>query len=385
VLDCSAVLAGPLATMILADQGADVVKIEPPGLGDIVRYLGTSRGGVSAMFANANRGKRSLALDLKDARGLEVFTDLVRTADVLVENFRPGAVERLGIDEPAMRAVNPQLIYVSLTGFGATGPRASHRVYDNVIQGYSGMTSVQGDPNSGQPEIVRQLVCDKVTALTASQAMTAALLARSNGTGGQRIDVAMLDAAVAFLWPDGMMNETLLGDDILPAPSVANAYRVTRTADGYATAIPLSDAEFAGICRALDVPELADDPRFATLPDRIGRIEEWARILQERAEHIPTAELVARMQSEEVPSAALLTPAEVVVDAQVVHNELMTERDDPTVGRIRQPRPAARFAATPASGTGPVPSLGQHTDELLAEAGCDAATIADLREAGVVA
>jgi crotonobetainyl-CoA:carnitine CoA-transferase CaiB-like acyl-CoA transferase len=385
VIDCSAVLAGPLSTMILADQGAAVVKVEPPGLGDIVRYLGASRAGVSALFANANRGKRSIALNLKDPRGLDVFTDMIRDADVLVENFRPGATERLGIDEPAMRAVNRRLIYVSLTGFGPTGPRAHHRVYDNVIQGYSGMTAVQGDPATGRPEIVRQLVCDKVTALTTAQAITAALLARANGGDGQRIDIAMLDAAVAFLWPDGMMNETLLGDDVLPAPSVANAYRVTKTADGYATAMPLSDAEFAAICRALDVPELADDPRFATLPDRMTRIDEWAGLLQERAQQFSTTDLVARMQAGDVPSAALLTPGEVPTDEQVVHNHLVGERDDPTMGRLRQPRPAARFAATEAHGDGAVPALGQHTDEILRETGRDAAAISALKEAGAVA
>jgi crotonobetainyl-CoA:carnitine CoA-transferase CaiB-like acyl-CoA transferase len=374
-----------MAAMILADQGADVIKVEPPGLGDIVRYLGSSRHGVSAMFANANRGKRSVALDLKDPHGREVLVDLVRDADVMIENFRPGTVERLGIDHESLRPLNPDLIYLSLTGFGATGPRAGHRVYDNVIQGYSGMTGAQADPTTGRPEIVRQLVCDKVSALTAAQAVTAALLARANGAGGQRLEVAMLDAAVAFLWPDGMMNETLLGDDVTPAASVASAYRVTRTADGWATAIPLSDSEFAGICRALECPELADDPRFATLPDRISRIEEWTGIIEERASGITTAELVARMEAEGVPCAALLTPADVAADAQVAANELLVERNDPVVGRLRQPRPPARFAATPATADGAIPALGQHTDEILAELGRDSQTVADLRAAGIVA
>jgi crotonobetainyl-CoA:carnitine CoA-transferase CaiB-like acyl-CoA transferase len=385
VIDCSAVLAGPLATMILADQGAEVIKVEAPGLGDIVRYLGTSRAGVSAMFANANRGKRSIALNLKDPRGRELLAELVRDADVVVENFRPGAATRLGIDDRSLRAVNPALITLSLTGFGPTGPRAQHRVYDNVIQGYSGMTGAQADPTRDQPEIVRQLVCDKVTALTAAQAVTAALLARANGAGGQHLDVAMLDAAVAFLWPDGMMDETLLGDDVTHAVSVARAYRVTRTADGWATAIPLSDAEFAGICRAVGAPELADDPRFTSLPDRIARLEEWASIIEARSARIPTAELIARMEAEDVPCAALLTPGEVADDAQVAANELLAERDDPLVGRLRQPRPAARFRATPPESGGAVPALGQHTDEILAELGHDATAIAELRDAGVVA
>lgn len=197
-----------MATSLLGDQGADVIKVETLGQGDVARYLGPMSGGISAMFATTNRNKRSIAIDLKDARGHAIVVDLARRADVVIQNFRPGAAKRLGLGYEDVRALKSDIIYVSLSGFGQTGPYALRRVYDPVIQAISGFAEAQGDAK-GNPALVQAIVCDKVTALTAAQAITAALLARKNGAGGQHVSLTMLDATLQFLWSDAFYNHTL--------------------------------------------------------------------------------------------------------------------------------------------------------------------------------
>ncbi|RMF21507.1 MAG: CoA transferase, partial [Deltaproteobacteria bacterium] len=189
VLDLSAVISGPLATMMLADQGADVIKVEAPGVGDPTRLLGAMRGGVTSLYLNCNRGKRAICIDLRRDEGKQILLRLVETADVFVQNFRPGVIERMGLGYETLRAVRPDLVYVSVSGFGETGPLAQNKVYDNVVQALSGMPAAQADPESGRPELVRNLVIDKATAYTVAQATTAALFARERGQGGQHVRV----------------------------------------------------------------------------------------------------------------------------------------------------------------------------------------------------
>src|ERR1700722_8269971 len=201
VLDLTSMVAGPVATMILADQGADVIKVEPPN-GDLMRHLSLQRNGMSAFFLSCNRNKRSLAVDLKSAGGLAILQKLVPSADVLVHNFRPGAAERIGVGEEAVRALRHDIIYVSITGYGETGPYAGQRAYDPVIQAMSGLADIQADNETGRPRMVRTIIADNTTALTAAQAITAALFARTRTGQGQHVRLAMLDAMVAFLWPE---------------------------------------------------------------------------------------------------------------------------------------------------------------------------------------
>ncbi|NJN52470.1 MAG: CoA transferase, partial [Gammaproteobacteria bacterium] len=207
ILDLTSMISGPVATQLLADQGADVIKIEPPG-GDLVRNLGPSRGGLTATFVSSNRSKRSLALDLKSEAGVGVLERLIPTADVFVQNFRPGAIDRMGFGEARVRALRGDIIYVSISGFGETGPYAHKRVYDPVIQALSGLTAIQADRDTGRPRMVRTIIPDKTTAVTAAQAMTAALFARERHGKGQHVRLAMLDAMVAYLWPEGMTGLT---------------------------------------------------------------------------------------------------------------------------------------------------------------------------------
>lgn len=223
VVDCSAYITGPLATMVLGDQGADVLKIEPLGVGDVMRHVGTARGGISTLFAGCNRSKRSLTLNLQDERGREILRRFVADADVFVQNFRPGVVARLGIDEPALRGVRPDLVYVSLSAFGPEGPWSGKPAFDHVVQAASGLAAVQADRASGEPRFVQNAVVDKVTALTAAQAITAALLHRDRSGEGQHVELSMLDSALHFLWPDGMSRDTLLGDGVTLRPPISDS------------------------------------------------------------------------------------------------------------------------------------------------------------------
>lgn len=384
IVDVTQMVSGPMATMILADQGADVVKIEPPGTGDLTRALGGGARGMAPIFATINRNKRSVVLDLKDPRGRAVLERLVAGADLFVQNFRPGVAERMGIGEAALRRVKPDLVYVSISGFGESGPYAHKRVYDPVVQALSGLAAIQADPGSGRPQMMRLIIPDKVTALTAAQAMTAALLARERTGEGQHVRLAMLDAVVAFLWPEAMARYTFIGPDVDVTRPDAARDLVFATTDGYITVGAVSDAEWAGLARALERPEWLEDPRFKTPAGRVkyadARLELTAEVIRTRS----SAEWLARLDAEQVPCAPIHTREEVITDPQVRANNLIVESAHPHAGRMRQPRAAARFAHTPAEFRIPAPLLGEHTEAVLTEIGVPAEQLAELRAAGVI-
>ena len=383
VVDLSVMISGPWAGMMLADQGADVIKVESPGLGDFMRYIGSAKGGMTGIFLNNNRGKRSLVVDLKKPDGVNVLTSLISSADVVIQNFRPGAVERLGIGYEQMRAVNEDLIYVSISGYGPDGPASGHRVYDNVIQAASGLASVQTDPSTGEPALFRTLLCDKVTSLMAAQAISAALYARASGTArGQHIVLAMIDAAVAFMWPDSGMDAVLVDDDARRTPTLAQNYSVTRMRDGFASIGVVSDDEFRGLCAAYGRPEVAEDPRFATIAARTQNAADLVPLLTELAAAQDVDDFIPRAQAHDVPAAKVVNLKDLPREPQIVHNGVFLERDHPTAGRVREPRPAARFSATPARIGRLAPTPGEHSDEIVAELGFDPVA---LRSAGVIA
>ena len=257
VLDFTAVVSGPFATMFLADQGADVLKIEPIG-GDSVRRSGASidkSGEFTALFISSNRGKRSLSIDMKSDAGREVLGKLIARTDVLVQNFRPGAMERLGLGPQELRARDPRLIYVSISGVGDTGPYARKRVYDPIIQGLSGFADIQSQAVTNRPQMIRTIVADKTTSIFTAQAVSAALYAREKTGQGDHIQVAMLDVMLSYLWPEGMAQYTVVGAE--PAVTGPNERPdlVFKTTDGYITAGTLSDSEWQGFCRASGDPE----------------------------------------------------------------------------------------------------------------------------------
>jgi crotonobetainyl-CoA:carnitine CoA-transferase CaiB-like acyl-CoA transferase len=383
IIDVTQMVSGPMATQILADQGADVIKIEPPGAGDLTRALGGTRRGLAPTLAVINRNKRSAAIDLKDARGVAILKDLVRRADLFVQNFRPGAAERMGIGFDALREVRPNLVYVSISGFGEKGPYVHKRVYDPVVQALSGLAAIQADGDTGRPRMMRLIVPDKVTALTAAQAMTAALLARERSGAGQHVKLAMLDAVIAFLWPEGMAAHTFIGDR---GRAVRQSVRdlIFETRDGYITAGAVSDAEWQGMCRALGHPEWIGDERFATPIARIRNVEQRLALTAEILRTRTSADWLRALDAEQVPCAPVNSRADVLIDPQVIANELIVESEHPHAGAMRQPRPAVRFTVTPAALERHAPLLGEHTDEVLREAGIAEDTIAELRAAGVV-
>ncbi|HEY6421191.1 MAG TPA: CoA transferase [Candidatus Binataceae bacterium] len=384
IVDVTQMVSGPMATQILADQGADVIKVEPPVTGDLTRALGGTRRGIAPTFAVINRNKRSVVIDLKDARGLALMKELVRGADLFVQNFRPGAAGRMGIGEAELRRVNPRLVYVSISGFGDRGPYVHKRVYDPVVQALSGLASVQGDPATGRPRMMRLIVPDKVTALAAAQAMTAALLARERSGEGQHVKLAMLDAVVAFMWPEAMARYTFLDTEGRPWRTTVRDL-VFQTNDGYITCGAVSDREWDGLARALRHPEWLDDDRFKTPMGRVRYAEERLELMQGALATMASAEALARLDAEQVPSAPILSREDLLTDPQIAANELIVESEHPHAGRMRQPRPAARFERTPAAITRHAPLLGEHTDEVLAQIGIAPEQVAGLRASGVIA
>jgi crotonobetainyl-CoA:carnitine CoA-transferase CaiB-like acyl-CoA transferase len=380
VVDVTQMISGPMATMILADQGADVIKVEPPVTGDLTRAIAGRRHTISPTFAIANRNKRSVVIDLKEPRGVEVLKRIVARADLFVQNFRPGVVERMGIAEAALREARPDLVYVSISGFGETGPYVHKRTYDPVIQALSGLASIQADSESGRPRMLRVIVPDKVTALTAAQAMTAALLARERTGTGQHVRLAMLDAVIAFIWPESMSGFTFAGPEkaITRPPNTRDL--VFQTADGYITCGAVSDSEWEGLCRALERLDWLQDERFKTPAGRVrhadARLELAAEVLKTRT----SAEWLSRLDAHQVPCAPIQSRRDLLSDPQVAANQMILQSTHPIAGAMTQPRPAARFDGTPTELRSFAPVLGQHTGEVLREAGFDDNEIKDLQE-----
>jgi crotonobetainyl-CoA:carnitine CoA-transferase CaiB-like acyl-CoA transferase len=386
VLDLTSVVSGPLSTMFLADQGADVIKIEPLG-GDITRRSRQSisaSGEFSALFVSSNRGKRSLALDLKRPEAAKIMRKLIASAGVLVQNFRPGTMERLGLGEPALRELNPRLIYVSISGVGESGPYAKKRVYDPIIQGLSGFADLQAEPRTRRPQMIRTIVADKTTAIFAAQAVTAALFARERTGEGQHIRLAMLDTMIAYLWPEAMTQYTVVGREATTADPTARPDLIFETADGYITVGTISDSEWQGFCAASGRPGLAENPRFNTPGGRSLNATERILLMAEIIKERPTAEWLQRLDANDVPSAPVLRRNEVIANEQVLARELIVELDHPDIGRVRQPVPAARFDRTPARIQGPAPRIGQHSAAILAELGLEAAEIERLATEEIV-
>jgi crotonobetainyl-CoA:carnitine CoA-transferase CaiB-like acyl-CoA transferase len=386
VLDLTGVVSGPFATMLLADQGADVLKIEPIG-GDISRRSRAQIGRTdefSALFISSNRGKRSLAIDIKHASGREVLTQLAAQADVLVQNFRPGTMERLGLGPSELCKRHPRLIYVSISGVGETGPYVKKRVYDPIIQALSGFADIQSHPMTNRPQMIRTIVCDKTTAIFTAQAVSSALYAREKTGRGDHIQVAMLDAMISYLWPEGMMQYTVVGADATIADPNDRPDLVFRTSDGYLTCGTISDSEWEGFCRATGDLELIKDARFATPSAR--SINATARInkMQEHIERLTTTEWLQRLDAADVPCAPILRRHEIVENEQVVARKLIVELDQPGVGRVRQPKPPARFDVNEAFIAGHAPRIGEHSREVLRQLGYDESAIDRMIEERVV-
>jgi crotonobetainyl-CoA:carnitine CoA-transferase CaiB-like acyl-CoA transferase len=384
VIDLSTVVSGPLCTQVLGDLGAEVWKVEPLG-GDTTRRLGPPfRAGLTGFFAHFNRNKRSIALDLKRTEGQDVARRLALRADVLVENYRPDVVTRLGLGYEALSRENTRLVYLSITGFGPSGPYRDLPAYDTVIQGLAGFMPTQG--GDGTPQLVKSIIADKATALTAAYAVMAALVARERGDGrGQHVQVPMLDAFAAFMLPDVLTKEAFKAEDATPRPRLPETHRTWETADGHVVLLVIEDHQFAGLCRAIGREDMLDDPRCKSLLTRIMHGRALYKILEQELRKWPTAELLERARRFGVPLAPANAIEDFLHDPQVRSNETVLEVDDSEAGPMRFLRNPVRFGRTPASLRERPPRLGQQTDAILTEAGFSSEEIARLRAERIIA
>ena len=369
IIDLTSMLSGPWATMILGDQGADVIKVEMPGQGDHTRTGGNRSNGMAASFLNLNRNKRSIAIDLKTADGVALVKRLAASADVLVQNFRPGVVERLGLAEDDIRKAAPDIIYVSISGFGERGPWTHKGVYDPIIQALSGLTTVQAGSDAERPRLVRTVLPDKLTAITAAQAISAALVAKLKTGKGQHVRLSMLDAVLAFLWASDMGGQTYVGRPVSGPAAASFIDLIYETRDGHMTVAVMSDKEWANLTRAFERPEWLEDPRFKTPALRAENVEARLQITQDVLIDGKSAEWLDKLTEADVPCAPVLTRNEVIRHPHVAALEIVEQYDHPEAGRLRQARAAARFSATPTAIRSGAPALGEHTDEVLGEVG----------------
>lgn len=386
VLDLSRALAGPYCSMMLGDMGADVLKVEMPKTGDETRGWGPPFiNGESGYFLSVNRNKKGMTLNLKDARGQEILAKLLARADVLLQNFSPGTLEKLGFPYERMRALNPRIIYCAISGFGQSGPSASKAAYDQILQGLGGLMSITG-PVDGPPLKVGVPIADIASGMFAAYAVTVALFHRERTGQGQMIDTSLLDSQVALLTFQAQryfLSGKAPGRGGNCHPLIA-PYELFKTKDSYLNVAAGNDSLWARFCQSLGLEQYVNDPRFKSNSDRLANREALQGIIEERFSRSTTAEIAALLDGAGVPCGAVYNLAEVFADPQVAHLGLEQVLQHPTVGRLRQTGIPYRFSESPGALRLPPPLLGQHTDEVLLGLGYAAGEIGKLRQEGVI-
>ncbi|VWX60466.1 CaiB/BaiF CoA transferase family protein [Sphingorhabdus sp. 109] len=366
VVEFSTMITASLATMMFAQQGADVIKVEPPGIGDPMRWLGSQKGGISGLFHNCNQAKRSITLDLKSAEDIAHARQLCLEADVVIHNYRPGVMDRLGLGSKALRQEKPELVYCAITGFGHEGPLSGRPAYDHVMQAMAGFMTLQGHPDSFA--YVKTLICDKITAYTAAQAITAALFARERGAGGQHIDLSMLESCVAFLWPDGGMHLTLQADDVTDGAPFADYYQLPlRSTDGAIAYAAMTDDHWAAIFDIVGRPDLKTEEKYQGMANRSVHMAELASIIAAQKPDLTSAKMVAALAEHDVPAAPCLALEDLPAHQQAIAIGIFEQTEHPLLGAVQHVSAPARFGGTKLAPCGPSPALGEHSDAILAE------------------
>jgi crotonobetainyl-CoA:carnitine CoA-transferase CaiB-like acyl-CoA transferase len=387
VLDLTRVLAGPYCAMFLGDLGAEVVKVEQPGVGDDTRGWGPPfSGGESAYFLCVNRNKKSLTVDLKSDRGIALIRRLAERADVLIENFRPGAMDRFGLGDKDLRSTNPKLVYASLSGFGADGPMADIPGYDLIVQAWGGLMSITGTAESG-PLKVGVAIIDLVAGLMLGKAIVAALFAREKIGVGQKIDTSLLEAEVASLINAGsnyLISGKIPGRWGNAHPTIV-PYQSFQTADGFLVLGVASESIWKRFSAAIGKAELADDPRFLKNADRVEHRQELIATLSAIFKSGSTEYWLSVLNKGDVPCAPVQTIDQVFSAPQVLHREMLVEVDHPTAGTLKMAGVPVKFSTTPAAVRMPPPLLGQHNYEVLSSwLGMNSAEIDQLKKASVI-
>ena len=386
VLDMSQIMAGPYCTMVLADMGADVIKIEKVNGGDDSRQMGPFVNGESTCFMQINRNKRSVALNLKDQDARELFYDLVRNSDVVVENYRPGVTQSLAVDYETLKKINPTLIYCSISGYGQTGPYSSKGGFDLVAQGVSGLMSMTGEPG-GRPMKTGVAVYDIGAGITAVYSILTAYIHRQKTGEGQHVDIAIAECGIPwFTWEAAAW----FAEQQEPQPTgwrhrVSAPYQSLATRDGYLVLGCANQRTWDRFCNdVIKRPDWIDDPRFLTNSDRHDNVEILEQMIEREFASEDTRTWIARCDEAGVPVGPINTFSQVLSDPHYVEREMVQEFDHPTAGKVNTLGFASKFSATPQQIRRPSPLLGQHTNEVLAELGLDTETIDTLRARGAL-
>ena len=383
VIELSNMITCSLAAMTMSAQGADVIKVEPPGMGDKMRPLGTQKNGVSGFFHNCNRGKRSLAIDLKSQAGVDAVKELASKADILIHNYRPGVMDRLGLGSDDLRNENSKLIYIAISGFGTSGPMADLPAFDHVIQGIVGFTDLQSS-EADSFDHIKTFICDKVTAYTACQAATAALLARTNTNCGQHIDISMLHACLSFMWPDGMMHRTLKDDDRFEMSPGSDYFQTINYSDGGIAVAPLTDTHWEALLPMLGYPELIGTPIYASVATRMSNMKEVLKVLKSPKKDIGVNKALEILMAADVPCSPCIKRDDLETVEQIKAIGALETYVTAAMGELTVPTPPILFEGKLSSQAEPSPLLGEHSKEILLELGWADARIDELLNSGEV-